>query len=71
MTITTLDSQAAQDNWNGLLDTVASSDESIVITLQSEPVAVLVDYSTFLAIEERLNVLRAGRPADAGPVIAD
>jgi len=70
MTITTLDSQAAQDNWNGLLDTVASSDESIVITLQGEPMAVLVDYAMFMAIEERLNVLRAGRP-DAGPVIAD
>ena len=70
MTITTLDSQAAQDNWSGLLATVASSDESIVITLQGEPMAVLVGYATFLAIEEQLNVLRAGRP-DAGPVIDD
>jgi prevent-host-death family protein len=61
----TWDSQAAHDNWAGLLATVARGDQSIVITRQGEPVAVLLDYAAFVALEEELDDLRAGQRAAA------
>jgi prevent-host-death family protein len=65
MSTTTWDSQAARDNWAGLLATVASGDQSIVITRQGEPVAALLDYAAFVALEEELDDLRAGQRAFA------
>jgi len=69
MSTTTWDSQAARDNWAGLLATVARGDESIVITRQGEPVAALLDYAAFVALEEELEDLRAGQRAAA--ILAD
>jgi len=69
MTITTLDSQVARDNFAGLLATVAKGDESIVITDQGEPVAALVDYAAFVALAEELDDMQAAQRAAA--VLAD
>ncbi len=69
MTITTLDSQVARDNFAGLLATVAKGDESIVITDQGEPVAALVDYAAFVALAEELDDLQAAQRAAA--ILAD
>ena len=65
MTITTLDSQIARDNFAGLLATVAKGDESIVITQHGEPVAALVDYAAFVALEDELDDLQAAQRAAA------
>lgn len=69
MSITTLDSQVARDNFAGLLATVAKGDESIVITDQGEPVAALVDYAAFVALAEELDDLKAAQRAAA--ILAD
>lgn len=65
MSTTTWDSQAARDNWAGLLATVAQGEQSIVITRQGKPVAALVDYAAFVVLEDELNDLRAGQRAAA------
>lgn len=69
MSITTLDSQVARDNFAGLLATVAKGDESIVITDQGEPVAALVDYAAFVALAGELDDMQAAQRAAA--VLAD
>ena len=63
MTITTLDSQAARENWGVLLAMVAKGDKSIVITEDGEPVAALVDYTAFMALAEELDDLQATQRA--------
>ncbi len=65
MSTTSWDSQAARDNWTSLLATVAGGDQSIVITRQGKPVAALLDYAAFVALEEELDDLRAGQRAAA------
>lgn len=65
MTITTLDSQIARDNFAGLLATVAKGDESIVITQHGEPVAALVDYAAFMALAEELDDMQTAQRAAA------
>lgn len=69
MTITTLDSQIARDNFAGLLATVAKGDESIVITQHGEPVAALVDYAAFVALAEELDDMQTAQRAAA--ILAD
>lgn len=69
MTITTLDSQIARDNFAGLLATVAKGDASVVITEDGEPVAALVDYAAFVALAEDLDDMQTAQRAAA--ILAD
>lgn len=59
MNATTLDSQAVRENWAGLLQQVATGVENVVITSNGQPVAALIDYAVYQALQEELEDLQA------------
>jgi antitoxin Phd len=65
MTIATWDSNDARIRWRELIDTAAAGVADVVITRYGKPVAAVIDYEDFLALQEELDDLRAAKRADA------
>lgn len=61
----TWDSQAAQERWSALLAAVTTGEGGIVITEHGQPIAAIIDYEDWLALEEALDDLYTARRADA------
>jgi prevent-host-death family protein len=61
----TWDSQAAQARWSTLLAAVTTGEGGIVITEHGQPIAAVIDYEDWLALEEALDDLYTARRADA------
>jgi len=64
MTVATIDSVEARAQWRSILDTASNGNGDIVITRYGKPVATLIDYEDWLALQEELDDLRAARRAD-------
>lgn len=65
MTIATWESNDARIKWRELIDTAAAGVADVVITRYGKPVAAVIDYEDFLALQEELDDLRAAKRADA------
>ena len=65
MTIQKLDSNRARTRWRDVLDTVAAGASDIVIERYGKPVAVVIAYRDFVALQDELDDLRAARRAEA------
>ena len=61
VTIIMLDSNEARKRWRETLDMVATRETDVLITRYNKPVAILVAYDDYLAIEESLRERRAER----------
>lgn len=59
----TFDSNVARDNWREMLDTAMASDDSVVITRYGKPVAALLAYEDFLALQDALADVQMERRA--------
>lgn len=62
MTVKTLKSDAARNHWRDLLDEVAAGAD-VVIERYNKPVAALIRYEDYLALQEELDDLRAAQRA--------
>lgn len=58
-------SNVARDNWREMLDTAMTSDDNAVITRYGKPVAAMVAYEDFLALQEALADIHMERRAVA------
>ena len=65
MTVQKLDSNRARTRWRDVLDTVAAGASDIVIERYGKPVAVVIAYRDFVALQDELDDLRAARRAEA------
>lgn len=65
MPVATLESNEARAQWRSILDATGAGEKDIVITRYGKPVAALIDYTDWVAIQEILDDLRAARRADA------
>ncbi len=65
MTVSTLDSNDARAQWRSLLDQAGAGEADIVITRYGKPVATLIDYDDWIALQEELDDLRSARRANA------
>ena len=63
MAVQKFDSNRARTKWRDVLDTVTSGDSDIVIERYGKPVAVVIAYRDFLALQDELDDLRASRRA--------
>ena len=63
MPVTTIGSREARQKWRDLLDAAYTGTTDIVIERNGKPIAVLIPYQDYLAIEETLDELRAARRA--------
>lgn len=61
MTITTIGSREARQKWRDVLDAAYSGGVDTVIERNGKPVAALIPYEDYLAVEELLVDLRAAR----------
>jgi prevent-host-death family protein len=61
MTITTIGSREARQKWRDLLDAAYTGSVDTIIERSGKPVAVLIPYEDYLAIQEALDDLRAAR----------
>jgi prevent-host-death family protein len=59
MTIKTLDSRTARENWRDLLDTATSGLTDVVITRHGKPVTAMIRYEDYAALQDELLRLRA------------
>ena len=59
----TYDSNAARDNWHEILDAAMASDDHVVITRYGEPIAAVIAYEDFLAVQEALTDIQLERRA--------
>ena len=63
MPTTTIGSREARQKWRDLLDAAYTGTTDTVIERNGKPIAVLIPYEDYLAIEETLDELRAARRA--------
>jgi prevent-host-death family protein len=63
MSVKTMDSNVARDNWREMLDTAMSSETDVVVTRYGKPVVAIIAYEDFAAIQEAVEELRAARRA--------
>ena len=63
MSIKTVDSNQARNNWREMLDTVLGQEVDVVITRYNKPVVTMLDYEDYLTIREELAQKRAQRRA--------
>ena len=59
MTVTTLESRAARENWRDLLDTATAGQADVIITRYGKPVTAMIRYEDYVALQEELVKLRA------------
>ncbi len=65
MSVKTFDSNVARDNWREMLDTAMASDDNVVITRYGKPIAAILAYEDFLALQETLADIQMERRAAA------
>lgn len=58
MSIKTLDSRTARENWRDLLDSATTGLTDVVITRHGKPVTVMIRYEDYAALQEELIRLR-------------
>jgi prevent-host-death family protein len=63
MTVQTLDSNQARNNWREMLDTVLIKDVDVVITRYNKPLVTVLPYEDYLAVQKELDKRRAERKA--------
>lgn len=63
MSIKTVDSNQARNNWRELLDMALSKDIDVVITRYNKPVVTMLDYEDYLSVREELARQRIQRQA--------
>lgn len=61
MTVETLDSNQARNNWREMLDSVATRHTDVVITRYNKPVVTVVAYEDYIEIRDELARRRAKR----------
>jgi len=61
MTVKTLDSNQARNNWREMLDTVVVSGVDVVITRYNQPIAAVVSYEDYVAMANQLAEMRTER----------
>ncbi|HEX9868767.1 MAG TPA: type II toxin-antitoxin system Phd/YefM family antitoxin [Candidatus Tectomicrobia bacterium] len=59
MTVKTLESRAARENWRDLLDTATAGQADVIITRYGKPVTAMIRYEDYVAVQEELVKLRA------------
>lgn len=59
MTVKTLESRAARENWRDLLDTATAGQADVIITRYGKPVTAMIRYEDYAALQEELVKLRA------------
>ena len=59
MSVKTLESRAARENWRDLLDTATAGQADVIITRYGKPVTAMIRYEDYVAIQEELVKLRA------------
>lgn len=59
MTVKTLESRAARENWRDLLDSATAGQADIVITRYGKPVTAMIRYEDYVALQDELIRLRA------------
>lgn len=63
MSTKTIKSDEARQNWRGMLDDIGAGDD-VVIERYTKPVAAIISYVDYLALQEDLEDLRAARRAE-------
>jgi prevent-host-death family protein len=58
MSVKTLDSRTARENWRDLLDTALSGLTDVVITRHGKPVTAMIRYEDYEALQDELMRLR-------------
>ena len=61
MSVTTVGSREARKNWRDLLDTAYGGTADTIIERNGKPVAALIPYEDYLAIQEALEDMRTAR----------
>lgn len=61
MSIKTVESNQARNNWREMLDIVLGKEVDVVITRYDKPVVTMLDYEDYLTIREELARKRAQR----------
>jgi prevent-host-death family protein len=59
MTVKTLESRSARENWRDLLDSATAGQTDIVITRYGKPVTAMIRYEDYVAVQDELVKLRA------------
>lgn len=67
MTLTTVGSREARQNWRDLLDAVYTGASDIVIERNGKPIAALIPYEDYEILAELLEDVRAVRRARQSP----
>jgi prevent-host-death family protein len=63
MPVKVLDSNTARTQWRDILDEASSRNTDVVVARYGKPMVAVIAYDDFLAIQEELDDLRAGRRA--------
>lgn len=63
--VATIDSREARTQWRTLLDSTGAGETDFVITRHGKPIATMIRYADWIAIQEELDDLRAIQRADA------
>jgi prevent-host-death family protein len=58
MSVKTLESRAARENWRDLLDTAMAGQADVIITRYGKPVTAMIRYEDYVAVQEELVKLR-------------
>lgn len=59
MTVKTLESRAARENWRDLLDSATAGQADVIITRYGKPVTAMIRYEDYVALQDELLRLRA------------
>lgn len=65
MAMQILDSNRARAKWRDILDKAHAGTGEVVIERYGEPVAAVISYADYMALQDELDDLRAGRRAQA------
>ncbi len=63
MTTTTIGSREARKNWRDLLDAAHTGQQDTIVERNGKPIAVLIPYEDYQAVEAMLEDIRAARRA--------
>ena len=63
MPVKVLDSNTARTQWRDIMDTAGGGNADIVVERYGKPMVAVIAYDDFLALQDNLDDLRAGRRA--------
>ena len=63
MPVKVLDSNTARTKWRDILDEASGGDTDVVVERYGKPMVAVISYDDFVALQEELDDLRAGRRA--------